>query len=346
MATKQIMSSSSSKSILTHAKISPYHASRRAHVDAGWLLSDRSFNVRDYYSPSFEHFGKFPLLRVIRENCPDFFERSTSFRLGFLVVPEVRLGSRIIANHTVYVGPIRVLNEDRVAPQSGFPTHPHRDAEIFSYILNGELTHRDSTLGGKGQSQDKKLFYRMKRGDVQFTSAGTGVTHSENNEHGSEWVHFLQIWVLPWTKGLKPSYHTESFSDEEKRKGFVTIISPVKGCVNAASSETETACIEGTIPIHADFWFGAAIVPVGEKRAWRVAGSGGVVKFKSDRKMYVYLPQMKAGKARIRLNGSEDAVLEEGDGAFVSSVNAGDELVFESVGTEEAEVVVLDANPI
>jgi hypothetical protein len=75
------------------------------------------------------------------------------------------------------------------------------------------------------------------------------------------------------------------------------------------------------------------------------AGEGGVVKFKSDRKVYVYLPQIKGGKSRVRLNGSEDAVLEEGDGAFVSGVNAGDGLVFESIGQEEAEVVVLDANP-
>ena len=74
-------------------------------------------------------------------------------------------------------------------------------------------------------------------------------------------------------------------------------------------------------------------------------GSGGVVKFKSDRKVYVYFPEMKSGKARIRLNGIEDAVLEDGDGAFVTAVNVGDELLFESVGTEEAEVVVLDANP-
>jgi len=288
------------KPILSHAKISPYRASRRAHFDEGWLVADRSFNFPDYYSPSFEHFG-----------------------------------------------PIRVLNEDRVAARTGFPTHPHRDFEIFSYVLSGELTHRDSTLGGEGQSEDKKLFYRLKRGDVQFTSAGTGVTHSEKNEHGSEWVHFLQIWVLPWTKGLKPRYHTETFPDEEKRKRFVPIISPVKGCVNAPNpaNGAEVACIEGTIPIHADFWFGAAIVPVGERREWRVAGEGGVVKFKSDRKVYVYLPQIKGGKSRVRLNGSEDAVLEEGDGAFVSGVNAGDGLVIESIGQEEAEVVVLDANP-
>lgn len=71
-----------------------------------------------------------------------------------------------------------------------------------------------------------------------------------------------------------------------------------------------------------------------------VAGSGGFVKFKSDRKVYVYLPQMHGGKARVRLNGSDDAVLDEGDGAFVSRVNAGDKLVFESVGIEEAEVIV------
>jgi quercetin 2,3-dioxygenase len=116
--------------------------------------------------------------------------------------------------------------------------------------------------------------------------------------------------------------------------------------VNAAvTAGTETPCIEGTIPIHADFRFGAAIIPAGEKREWRVAGSGGVVKFKSDRKVYVYLPQMKGGQARIRLNGSEGAVLEEGDGAFVSAANAGDELSLESIGTEEAEVVVLDVNP-
>jgi hypothetical protein len=167
---------------------------------------------------------------------------------------------------------------------------------------------------------------------------------------GASGLHFLQIWVLPWTKGLKPRYHTETFPDEEKRKRFVTIISPVKGCVNAPSpvNGAEAACIEGTIPINADFWFGAAIVSVGERRQWRVAGEGGVVKFKSDRKVYVYLPQIKGGKSRVRLNGSEDAVLEEGleegNGAFVSGVNAGDGLVFESIGQEEAEVVMLDAN--
>lgn len=81
-------------------------------------------------------------------------------------------------------GSLRVLNEDRVAPGTGFPTHPHRDFEIFSYILSGELTHRDSMLkkGAEGKSS-KDQFYRMHRGDVQFTTGGRGIAHSEQNEH-------------------------------------------------------------------------------------------------------------------------------------------------------------------
>ena len=86
-------------------------------------------------------------------------------------------------------------------------------------------------------------------------------------------------------------------------------------------------------------------MPVGERREWRVAREGEVAKFKIDRKVYVYLQQTKGGKARVGPNGSEDAVLEEGDGAFVGMMNAGDGLVFESIGLGEAEAGVLDANP-
>ena len=96
-----------------------------------------------------------------------------------------------------HFGSLRVLNEDRVKANSGFPTHPHRDFEIFSYLLSGELTHRDSMLkkGAEGGQSDR--FYRMHRGDVQFTTGGTGIAHSEFNEHRSDTVHFLQIWALP-----------------------------------------------------------------------------------------------------------------------------------------------------
>lgn len=94
-------------------------------------------------------------------------------------------------------GALGVLNEDRVAPKSGFPAHTHRNAEIFSYILSGELTHRDSMMSKAPASSNngKDQFYRIKQGDVQFTTGGTGISHSEYNEHGSETVHFLQIWL-------------------------------------------------------------------------------------------------------------------------------------------------------
>jgi len=238
-------------------------------------------------------------------------------------------------------GSLRVLNEDRVRANSGFPTHPHSNFEIFSYILSGELTHRDSMLkkGAEGGQSDR--FFRMHRGDVQFTTGGTGIAHSEFNEHAKDTVHFLQIWALPWKKGLKPRYHTRHFSDEEKRKGFVTILSPLKGGVEA-SAEQETAAepmVPESIPIHADFVMAAGIIREGDVFEWNV---GAKVTEATKRKVYIHLPMTKNGKSRVRLDGRDGAVLEEGDGAFVDNVRAGDKLSVESVGEVEAEVIVLD----
>lgn len=247
-----------------------------------------------------------------------------------------------------HFGSLRVLNEDRVAPSRGFPTHPHRDFEIFSYILTGELTHRDSMIpaaDAAGPSTvSKNDFYRMKRGDVQFTTGGTGIAHSEQNEHASAEVHFLQIWALPWKRGLPPTYHTATFSEEAKRKGFVTIISPLKAGPRATGREEESAVpvVEGTIPIHADFLMGASIIAEGGSASWNVGGGEkGVVESKSGRKVYLHLPMRRIG-AKVRVDG--ETVLEEGDGAFVEGVDAGDELLVESIGDGEAEVVVLDSN--
>jgi quercetin 2,3-dioxygenase len=244
-------------------------------------------------------------------------------------------------------GSIRVLNEDRVAPGSGFPTHPHRDAEIFSYIISGELTHRDSMVRKGVESANKDQFYRMKRGDVQFTTGGTGIAHSEQNEHPSDWVHFLQIWATPWKRGLRPIYHTSTFSEEDKRKGFVNIITPLKAGPKATLEEEKAAVpvLEGTIPVHADLIFSAGIIPQGETFKYTIGGDN-VVTSKKDRKIYVHLPMTKGGKSKIRLAGRTDssAILEEGDAAFVSNVNAGDVLTVESLGEAEAEVIVLDSN--
>lgn len=160
-------------------------------------------------------------------------------------------------------GPLRVINEDRVDPNEGFGTHPHREFEIFSYIVKGELEHRDS-MGN---------LEIMKRGDLQMTSAGTGIRHSEYNRHTSKPVHFLQvrflssvrervslsslfrcsrsltlaldscafrqIWALPNESGLKPTYYTRHFTDDEKKAGLVRVVAPVGG--KGVSEEREVA---------------------------------------------------------------------------------------------------------
>lgn len=244
-------------------------------------------------------------------------------------------------------GSLRVLNEDRVAAHRGFDTHPHRDAEIFSYILSGQLTHRDSMQQKGREVKQDDNFYRMERGDVQFTTGGTGIAHSEQNESDKE-VHFLQIWALPWKRGLTPRYHTKTFTEEAKMEKFVPILSPLQAGPNASAEEEKAAtpAVEGTIPIHADFVMAAGIIGAGKRFKYTVGGAayGDNVVRKADRRVYIHLPMTKKGAAQIRLDGRDSAVLREGDGAFITGVKVGDVLSVESVGEAKAEVIVLDSD--
>ncbi|MBV8464977.1 MAG: pirin family protein [Burkholderiales bacterium] len=113
-------------------------------------------------------------------------------------------------------GPLRVINDDRVAPGAGFGTHAHRDMEIISYVLTGELAHKDSLGNGSV----------LRAGDVQRMSAGRGVLHSEFNQSTDQAVHFLQIWIEPNVFGIPADYQQRHFSAAEKRGKLVAIAGP------------------------------------------------------------------------------------------------------------------------
>jgi redox-sensitive bicupin YhaK (pirin superfamily) len=116
----------------------------------------------------------------------------------------------------VEFGPLRVINEDRVQAGAGFGTHGHRDMEIISYVLAGELAHKDSM--GNGST--------IRPGDVQRMSAGSGIQHSEFNPSSSAPLHFLQIWIQPAERNIEPSYEEKRFAPEEKRGRLRLIVSP------------------------------------------------------------------------------------------------------------------------
>src|SRR5687767_8173788 len=131
-------------------------------------------------------------------------------------------------------GNLRVINEDRVAPGRGFGKHSHRDMEIISYVLSGELAHQDSMGNVKG----------IPPGDVQRMSAGTGVTHSEFNHAKDQTTHFLQIWILPNTTGIPPSYEQKTIPVEQKR-GILRLVASPDGAQGSVTLHADAAVYAG-----------------------------------------------------------------------------------------------------
>ncbi|MBD1908647.1 pirin family protein [Funiculus sociatus GB2-A5] len=191
---------------------------------------------------------------------------------------------------------LRVINQDRVHPGKGFPTHSHNDMEIVTYVLEGALEHKDSL--GTGSI--------IRPGDVQRMSAGTGIAHSEYNHSQTEGVHFLQIWILPNKKGVKPTYEQKTYSDEEKRGNLRLIVSE-DGRSNS-------------VTIHQDVDTYTTLLDTGEQV---------IHQLKPNRHAWV-----QVARGSVMLN---DNLLEAGDGAAVSNEES-----LKLVGKEMAEVLLFD----
>jgi quercetin 2,3-dioxygenase len=200
-------------------------------------------------------------------------------------------------NHTNF-GPLRVINEDKVQPGQGFGTHGHKDMEIVTYVLSGELEHKDSLGNGS----------RMRPGDVQRMSAGTGIMHSEFNPSTEQPVHLLQIWLLPGQQGLAPSYEQTAFADDEKRDRLRLV----------GSSDGR----DGSVTIHQDVALYAASLQPGvsidhtlqpHRGAWIQVASG-----------------------TISVNGH---ALSAGDGAAIAKEET---LQLQGTSAEPAEILLFD----
>ena len=197
----------------------------------------------------------------------------------------------------VQFGPLRVINEDRVAPGMGFGTHGHRDMEIISYVLEGELAHKDSMGNGSV----------IRPGDVQRMSAGTGVRHSEYNHAAHDTTHFLQIWIQPDRTGIEPSYEERRFEAADKR-GRLRLVASADGA-------------EGSVHVHQDVRLHAGLFDGDEAATLAIA---------PGRRAYVHV-----ARGKVTVNGEAlvagDAAKLEGEGLSVA-LSAGEDaevLVFD-----------------
>ena len=174
-------------------------------------------------------------------------------------------------------GNLRVINEDRIAPGTGFGTHGHRDMEIISYVLSGNLAHQDSMGNIKG----------IPPGDVQRMSAGSGVRHSEFNHAKGEQTHFLQIWIEPNVRGIEPSYEQKTVPETAKRGQLALVAAPEAG--------------ENTVKIHADARMYAGLLDGAEQAS---------LPLDPQRKAYVFLVRGRLNANGQTLHAGDAALLK------------------------------------
>jgi quercetin 2,3-dioxygenase len=192
-------------------------------------------------------------------------------------------------------GPLRVINEDRVQPGSGFGTHSHRDMEIITYVLKGALAHKDS-IGNAST---------IVPGDVQRMSAGTGVRHSEYNDNPAGVTHFLQIWIEPNVAGVAPGYEQKHFPAEERRGRLRLFVSPDGR--------------DGSVSMNQNALIFAGLFDADEKAQWTLA---------SGRKGYLHV-----ALGRITVNGQSvsagDALMMDGGGVKIEQGKGAEVLLFD-----------------
>jgi hypothetical protein len=193
-------------------------------------------------------------------------------------------------------GNLRVINEDRIAPGTGFGTHGHRDMEIISYVLEGELAHQDSMGNGRA----------IPPGDVQRMSAGRGVRHSEYNHAPQATTHFLQIWIEPDVRGIAPGYEQKTFSAAEKRGALRLVASP-----DAA---------QGSVRVHADARLYAGLFD-GDEAA--------TLALDPARKAYVHLVRGELSVNGQLLRGGDAALLAGEDRITLDGGREAEVLVFD-----------------
>ena len=199
----------------------------------------------------------------------------------------------------VEFGPLRVINEDRVQAGAGFGTHSHRDMEIVSYVLSGELAHKDSMGNGSV----------IRPGDVQRMSAGTGVRHSEFNPNSTEPVHFLQIWIQPAERNIEPGYEEKRFAADEKRGRLRLIVSP-----DAA---------EGSLLIHQDARIYAGLFDGDERAQFKVA---------RGRRIYLHVARGALTANGSTLEAGDALRISDGSALTLSQARDAEVLVFDLPG--------------
>ena len=193
-------------------------------------------------------------------------------------------------------GNLRVINEDRIAPGTGFGTHGHRDMEIISYVLSGELAHKDTLGNVKG----------IPPGDVQRMSAGTGVRHSEFNHAPNEQTHFLQIWIEPDVTGIAPSYEQKTFPEADKQ-GRLRLVAAPGGA-------------DGAVTVHADAWLYAGLLDGAESVTQALDPA---------RKTYVHLVRGDLSVNGHALSGGDAVLMEKETSLSLTDAHNAEVLVFD-----------------